>query len=192
MNKFVTLLYNDEVFNVLEEVKKVYEFIKDKNEFRKTDTTLVVNSNNCDIIDEEFSEIYFFKKLYNMRDFMLFLEYNDKEFYNKLPHSHNDKTSNGSIFFPIIFSKGVVNSFYEPPINAIKELKVGDVFNLLECNYDVPSYEAYIDTPAAFNINHFHKPTEVIKGFEDNYKRVICNWESYLNYDEIVEVFYDT
>lgn len=189
MNKFVTLLYNDEVLDVFEEVKNVYEFIKDKEEFRKTDTTLVVNSDNCNIIDKEFSKIYFFKKLYNMRDFMLFLEYHDKEFYNKLPHSHNDKTCDGSIFFPIVFSKYVINSFYEPPINTIKELKVGDLFNLLECDYDIPAYEEYIDAPAAFNINYFHKPTEIIKGYEDNYKRVVCNWESCLNYNELVEMF---
>jgi len=38
-------------------------------------------------------------------------------------------------------------------------------------------------------MNKFVTLPEIIKGYEDNYKRVVCNWESCLNYNELVEMF---
>ena len=186
-NYVYDLSNNNEVINVWKYIKLVYDYIKDKDHFRDTSSTLTIRKDKWEEISNNFPELYNFKNKYNMAELILFLEYKTKDWYEKPPHAHTG--ANCSIFFPIRYSEFVKTDFYEPlHENTHTRVISGGGFTLKECFNTKPSAGFVMSTPHFFRVDKFHRPTQ-IKKHNDNLNRIVCSWESNDHYLDMIKRF---
>ena len=190
MSRFVkSLQHNQDAIDTFEQIKQMYDFIKDQKEYRLTASQLTVTDDNYHIVDKEFPLIAEFRKKYKMSNFMLIIELTES-WYQALPHSHNIKDTTGSIFWPIVYSDYAATGFYLPPEETIINRNVpGTYFKLTECKWDEPAEIVKLKHPTVFHMNHFHKPI-ALKDHPDNANRVVCNWEAAtgVSFEELSEL----
>lgn len=175
---------NKDVMDIHHSITKLYHDIKNNPIHRDTDSTITIRSNQWDNIDPD---IVNFKNSFNMRGFILFLEYNSLDWFSMPPHAHTE--ADCSIFFPINYSRSVKTCFFEPEEENVKTRVIpGGGFILKECFNTNPTECFSLSTPHYFRVDKFHKAC-LINEENNTLKRVVCSWESKDNYKEMMKRF---
>ena len=193
--KYVSKMNNPIINAVAQAVSDAYYFIIDDERFKMSPHmwNIGYNKDLAEIVYDKFPIIKRFQDLYDMKQNMLYLDFDvkppAKSFYDNMPHTHGNRDDINSIFFPITFSEGTATAFFDPPEDKIiireVDIEGGGTYTLKECDWYEPKEVHQMRVPHIMRIGVFHHPIEIIKGHPDNYKRIICNWESNLPFEKL-------
>lgn len=153
---------------------------------------LFVNWRHWEFVANKYPLIETYRTKFNLAHLLIFFEMDD-EWWNDAPHSHNTKTG-GSILFPIHkTSNDIITQFYkvlEP--EKINNPKDSIKYGYLEYTGKVEVIGEFhlLDDPYVIDVNIFHKPVLLTTPDKVN-GRVICNWKSKDEVNDMLKYFED-